>query len=349
MESYSQRIDWADYAKAIAIWLMVVCHFGLRPWELSRWIYIFHMPAFFFVSGYLDKGAPLTSALFKKYFRQILVPYFFFSVCALSACWIAPYYHPDLFGGGSVADSFVRSVVGILLMDNTVRSYSFMPEGALWFLVALFEVKIVFALMCRCWEKCKVLVPVILLGLLVVFRLHIPFFTLDSAAMAVPVYAAGYFFRRFDLIERVKGLWACMVVALVLWLYMVFVAPLNGNVSMNMAFTGRNAVMFYVNGIIGSLALIFTCRIPRREIRVLSVVGICTLTILATHGYVIRFAKLIAVYGLGTAPGSMPMWFIVVFSFVALACGVWIHKFLESHLAWSVGRSRDELLYEIDS
>lgn len=333
-----KRIHWVDYTKAVAIWLMVVCHFGLRPWELSRWIYIFHMPAFFFVSGYLDKGAPLTFALFKKYFRQILVPYFFFSVCALSTCWIAPYYHPELFGVGSVADSFVRSVVGMLLMDNTVRSYSLMPEGALWFLVALFEVKVLFALMCLCRNKCKVLVPMILLALLFVFRMHIPFFTLDSAAMAVPVYAAGYFFRRFDLIERVKGLWACLVVAAALWLYMGFIAPLNGNVSMNMAFTGRNAVMFYVNGILGSMALIFTCKLLPEKSSLLSRVGTCTLVILATHSYVIRLAKLIAVYVLRVTPGTMPLWYIILFSFFALAVGVYIDKFLTRYWPKAVGR-----------
>lgn len=60
MEETKKRQYWADYTKAFAIWLMVVCHFGLRPKGLVDFIYIFHMPVFFLVSGYFDKGEPFS-------------------------------------------------------------------------------------------------------------------------------------------------------------------------------------------------------------------------------------------------------------------------------------------------
>ena len=46
------RLSWIDYAKVICIYLMVVCHAGLKGMG-DNLIYQFHIPAFFIISGYL--------------------------------------------------------------------------------------------------------------------------------------------------------------------------------------------------------------------------------------------------------------------------------------------------------
>lgn len=49
-----------DIAKAICIILMVIGHSGC-PDYLGRFIYMFHMPCFFFISGYLLNDKYLTN------------------------------------------------------------------------------------------------------------------------------------------------------------------------------------------------------------------------------------------------------------------------------------------------
>ena len=44
-----KRVDWVDIFKGIVIILMVIGH-STSPWV--GWIYLFHMPAFIFSSGY---------------------------------------------------------------------------------------------------------------------------------------------------------------------------------------------------------------------------------------------------------------------------------------------------------
>lgn len=51
----SRHYDWADIAKGIAIILMVLGHSSL-PAVIQNWIYSFHMPFFFFISGVLTKS-----------------------------------------------------------------------------------------------------------------------------------------------------------------------------------------------------------------------------------------------------------------------------------------------------
>ena len=354
----SSRKYWADYVKAAAIWLMVMCHFGLGPESLAMVIYSFHMPAFFLVSGYFDKGRPLSMELVRHNARLLVVPYFFFSICALSICWISPMVHPDMFyGDGSVAHSLGRAVVGMLLMDNTVRPMSYMPCGALWFLVALFEVKLAFAAMCWCWRRCKWAIVAIVAAGVVLYECHVPYFSLDSAAMALPFYAIGFALKRLDVVERVDKRWMCAALAALCWAYVAFVSPLNGRISINSAFTGRCAPLCYVNGVIGSLALIFTCRVPRRrqgvqgeatsaEVArgdasrgdVVQRIGACTLTILGTHSYVNLLRKVVLAYGFAVAVNDIPQWCNVLFSVLALFVGMWIHEFLAARLPWAVGK-----------
>lgn len=51
-----KRLDWVDIAKGIAIVLMILGHSSL-PNTIQNWIYSFHMPFFFFISGVLTKGS----------------------------------------------------------------------------------------------------------------------------------------------------------------------------------------------------------------------------------------------------------------------------------------------------
>ena len=71
-----ERIVWLDYGKTIAIYLVVLAHTALyKPAE--GFIYTFHMPFFFFMSGYLFSYSKYPSYMefVKRRFRQLLVPY----------------------------------------------------------------------------------------------------------------------------------------------------------------------------------------------------------------------------------------------------------------------------------
>jgi fucose 4-O-acetylase-like acetyltransferase len=75
----SQRIVSIDIAKGIGILLVVLAHNGLQtifPF-LHQFIYAFHMPLFFFLSGMFFKPETGFVELLKKRFNSLLLPYFF--------------------------------------------------------------------------------------------------------------------------------------------------------------------------------------------------------------------------------------------------------------------------------
>lgn len=60
--SQIMRDDKVSITKGIGILLMVIAHAGL-PEMFSRFIYMFHMPLFFFMSGYCFKEKYLSPPL----------------------------------------------------------------------------------------------------------------------------------------------------------------------------------------------------------------------------------------------------------------------------------------------
>jgi polysaccharide biosynthesis protein PslL len=75
----SKRIEYLDIAKGIGILLVVLGHndFEVISLFVQRLIYSFHMPLFFFLSGYfLNTSVPFLD-FFKKRFNSLLKPFFF--------------------------------------------------------------------------------------------------------------------------------------------------------------------------------------------------------------------------------------------------------------------------------
>src|SRR5688572_19153575 len=75
----SKRIEYLDIAKGIGILLVVLGHndFEVISLFVQRLIYSFHMPLFFFLSGYFINTAVPFFDFFKKRFNSLLKPFFF--------------------------------------------------------------------------------------------------------------------------------------------------------------------------------------------------------------------------------------------------------------------------------
>lgn len=70
------RVKWVDNAKGIGLILVIVGHLDVPL--LPTWIYTFHMPLFFFLSGCVFSGGKYSFSTFlKKRIQSLVIPYFF--------------------------------------------------------------------------------------------------------------------------------------------------------------------------------------------------------------------------------------------------------------------------------
>jgi fucose 4-O-acetylase-like acetyltransferase len=75
----AKRIEYIDIAKGIGILLVALAHADVSLFSpyLHKFIYAFHMPLFFFLSGYFFHPDISFRTLFKKRFNSVLKPYLF--------------------------------------------------------------------------------------------------------------------------------------------------------------------------------------------------------------------------------------------------------------------------------
>ena len=117
--SSRQRIEFIDLFRGIGILAMIMAHIGFGKW-FDHYVHAFHMPMFFFVSGYFFTMKSARAFFFKK-FKALLVPYVIYAV-AIYGIWRLAFQSPN------------ESIGHVLLYMND----SSFVAAALWFLTALF-------------------------------------------------------------------------------------------------------------------------------------------------------------------------------------------------------------------
>lgn len=87
----NRKDDSISVAKGLAILLMVLAHAGFPEYG-NRMIYMFHMPLFFFISGYLFKDCYLfdLKAFITQRIKKLYIPFVKYGVlkrCSLFGDW----------------------------------------------------------------------------------------------------------------------------------------------------------------------------------------------------------------------------------------------------------------------
>ncbi len=72
-----ERILFLDYARTIALFLVVFAHLYSVDSNVKLYIYAFHMPFFFIASGILHKDENIIH-LVKKLIKKLLIPFCIF-------------------------------------------------------------------------------------------------------------------------------------------------------------------------------------------------------------------------------------------------------------------------------
>lgn len=132
LEIPQRRDVTLDIAKALCIILMVVGHSGC-PDYLHRFIYMFHMPCFFFISGWLlsDKYATdLKTGLLKKvkgYYKPFIKWELIFLLCHNLFAWLHIYN-----------DSYPLRDIPLKAVRIFTMTGGEQLLGGFWFLISIF-------------------------------------------------------------------------------------------------------------------------------------------------------------------------------------------------------------------
>lgn len=187
MNNVCLRKDYLDILRGIGIFYVILGHI-VHISYVFQYIYSFHMPLFFFISGMLFAPSKYksTSDYIKKKAKSLLIPYFFFYIVCLVYWYFVEY---KLFGR-SGDTTFLREFY--LMFSGCVS----IAGGPLWFLPSLFCVEILYWFVHSQCRKYQGGICAIIMAVIGYFCIHNHFcpqiFGLLQALVVIPFFSIGY-------------------------------------------------------------------------------------------------------------------------------------------------------------
>lgn len=141
----SNRINWIDWAKVIAISLVVFGHIPMISGNFpQKYITNFHMPLFFLISGYLTKKEYFHAETRRKYWHSLIIPYIFYNI-AFYPYWIVR--HIVDVPNAPLSD-YIRPIIGAFLFQLRTPISDPLNEVT-WFVAVLLVMKLVLSIVNR--------------------------------------------------------------------------------------------------------------------------------------------------------------------------------------------------------
>ena len=198
-----KRYEWVDVMRFLGIFAIYVGHFGNSAGKLYPFVFKYHVPLFFLVSGFFAVRSESFSFLqsLKKRACNLLIPYFGFCIISIVVAILS-----GNLGAKLTLTYLIEALLGI---RNTL---AFAP--ALWFLPALFVVSVfydAFYALLKRFSGFIIFMLIISIAMFVCTRTVFPalevtiptwFFNIDSAMYYFIYYMIGA--AIFPFISKIK-------------------------------------------------------------------------------------------------------------------------------------------------
>lgn len=249
---FKKRIEWVDIARGILIFLVCLGHRHLSA-GLLTWVYTFHLPAFFLLSGYLAKNEGIAfSAFLKKKAKGLLIPY-----VSLGVIYIV--------------GKFVYSFLLHKPFSITQYLWDFIAGrkiGSSWFIVALFLVE--FAAFFLQKLNIKLRLPIVACiatgGFVLNYYIEDPlFWNVQAVPIGLLFFECGILVKAGDIIHKIIHNKRLLIVSLSICLIGNALATVfNERIDMNMTIYG-NVGLFLLGALCGTgLVFLFSIFLEKK-------------------------------------------------------------------------------------
>ena len=241
------RLEWVDSARAIGIIFVVLGHHHHHV--LYSYIYTFHMPLFFFLSGMMfnRKSHQTFSNYALNRAKSLLIPYFIFSFSLFGLWWfLGRFLDASVIEGYSLTKNFV----GIFYAQGQLEYMRWGVE--MWFLPCLFLTSLMYYWLSPV-SRLKQILIIILCAVLgfnlpILLNYRMPW-SLDVALIAVGFFWLGNILK--SMIMNYEPRWENVALLLILFSASLYTYQLQiHRVDMYQAIYGDH-LLFYLSAITG--------------------------------------------------------------------------------------------------
>lgn len=329
-------IVWLDYSRFIGIFLVVFCHSFPTIAALSEvkavkavwdYIYLFHMPLFFIISGYLYKQGG--SHGFKKLWNHLIVPYLIYQLLYL------PFQLIHFKQMISDMDLWMKFFMGLMTGDGYDTPISYHICLPCWFIISILELHLFFL-----WVPIRKITSIaicVISVLFLVIRQHYGFdlyFCLDCTIMALPYFLFGHYLSKKGFMEIINDWKINLLIAFIMGMTVYYILQINGPAQINVLSYGDNVLLNYLAGIVGSLMIFLIAKISTgiwHEREWIKTISRNTLFIIFFHWFVLTIwgmfiSKIIIIMDI-----KVSFAFIMCVSFMITLVILWISKIIYDH------------------
>lgn len=267
------RLPWVDWAKAIGIFLVVLGHMpGLEGQGL---IYMFHMPFFFIISGFLYSHVAFKKEIHKS-FRSLIIPYlFFYSILIIIAALLGVFNW--------------NCIVNVLLGNQELLPARFFRP--LWFLVSLLIMRLVSSVVNERFYVLLLLGSIVLSLVLIKFNVlqttyTQDYFQLQTTLVTFPFFILGYFIRKKNWLQslgKIAFLPLIIIIAVSL-IGSVYLGYINGGINVFTCQCGKSFLLYLLVGFVISVDLLCICSLVFKKTNgIIQKISEGTILIIAMH------------------------------------------------------------------
>ena len=277
----SKRIEYIDIARGITIFLVVLGHSYSEENVILQWLYSFHMPFFFIISGLLYglkyNSSDKLSFGWKEKAKSLLLPYLFWGFVFQMFLWTL-----EIIGGVPILETF----------KMRMGTFFELSSGPMWFLPCMFIATLIFFIRTnKKWIHIGVAILLLGIGMFAPEPAHIGF--LYRAFIGNFFICFGFYSYKF--FRKVIN----NILFALIGLISLFLIFQNETVSIAARSFG-NPILYIVNGCLGTWVLIQLCMKLElsklsacKVLQILKLWGAKSVVILCTHSCIIEILRLL--------------------------------------------------------
>ena len=283
INKYKKRIEWIDVARALSMFIILYAHIYDSS-TISKFVHLFHVPIFFFLSGIVwkEKKQSLKES-FKNAFLTLLVPYFFCSCISI----ILFIFLGKMVSAKADSLSLFQCVEGMIYSNSRTGLMSW--NRPLWFIPCLFSVKMLWELISRLSRKeslrslCVAIIFSVGVVISIFFQNIILPFELEISFVMLGFYYLGIKLNPYCIIFSKLKIYIFIILFFVSLALCIIIFKYNTHISVQ--YNTYGFFPLFILGAIVGITMIVSLSGIISKIKVLQFVGQNTLSNLLWHKF----------------------------------------------------------------
>ncbi len=288
-----ERINWIDWAKALAACTVVFCHLPQsQEWFYYRYLQAVIIVIFFFISGYLKKDRGSDKENWRKYWYGLIIPYILYNAI-IYPYWLLKYY----LANGNMPDFFaaMRPIIGTILLQHE-NAFAEPLDGPLWYLPAILIMHITIDLCRKTRHQHYIMITLCIVSFVLYAANKYWYFAPNLTPMGLmrnlTYYYIGYVMGQRQLFRETKpwldfvGCISCLSVSILLFVW-----------HLHAFFTGQHLlhiILFYPVNATFLFGVLYGCKILNNfRSAIITNLSIGTLAIIGLHIVLITITNFI--------------------------------------------------------